>query len=121
MMKPEVSIPVGLATAVLVLSVYQHAMPSYVDHRQGEPGDTEAASAEKVATWTAAGLVSAISLVAKDPVVFMIGGTMVIVASWWHKHANAVNPITGKAFAPNVKQLDDSSTAMPADLAYTPA
>jgi len=99
-MKPEVSLGMGLATGVLVWSIYQHAMPSLVDHRVGDPDDPNAAKAERAATWTAAGAVAGISLLARDPTVFVIGGAMVVVLSFWHRHANMVNPLTGRATTP---------------------
>lgn len=108
-LKPEVSLGVGLATGVLVWSIYSHAMPALVDHRAGDPDDMDAAAAERVATWTAAGVVAGISLIAKDPVVFMVGGTMVVALSLWHRHANMVNPLTGRATAQTVALPEDAS------------
>lgn len=108
-MKPEVSIGVGLATAVLVFSIYQHAVPALVDHRVGEPDDPDAAAALRVASWTAAGATAGISLLAKDPTVFVMGGVMVIAMDLWHRHANLVNPLTGRATA--------LTSAAPADVA----
>jgi hypothetical protein len=113
-MKAEASIGMGLAVGVVVWSIYSHAMPSLVDHRSGDVDDTIAAKAERTATWTAAGVVAGISLLAKDPTVFVLGGSMVVVLSFWHRHANMVNPMTGRATAPvpvNPATVDD--TAVP--------
>lgn len=96
-LKPEASVSVGLATAALVYAVYSNATPSITEIRAAKPGDTDVESSRKLAAWTAAGAVGGISLITKDPTVFIIGGTMVIVLDWWHRHANAVNPIVGKA------------------------
>lgn len=117
MLKPEISIPVALATGVLVWSIYQNATPSYLDLRAAPANDKDVAAAEKLATWTAAGAVSAISLIAKDPVVFMVGGAMVIINAWWTRHGNRVNPMTGKATQIPVPAADN----MPPDVAYEPA
>lgn len=108
-MKAEVSLGVGLATGVLVWSIYSHAMPALVDHRAGDQDDGDAQAAERVATWTAAGAVAGISLIARDPTVFILGGSMVIVLSAWHRHANMVNPITGRATAPTVAMPEDAA------------
>lgn len=105
--KPEVSIGMGLAVAVMVWGIYQHAMPSLIDHRASEAGDELADGAERTAGITAAVAVSAISLIAKDPTIFVIGGSAVVIASLWHKHANMVNPLTGRAFARNPMGPDD--------------
>lgn len=99
-LKPEVSIGTGIALAALVYGVYSHALPSVVDHRVGDVGDVNAQAAERVATWTTAAAVAGIALLAKDPTIFVIGGSMVVAMSWWHRHANMVNPMTGRATAP---------------------
>lgn len=99
-LKPEVSIPVGLATAAVVYGVYQNATPTIADIRAGSPQDETIDGTRKMAAWTAAAAVAGISLIAKDPTVFIIGGSMVVVLDWWHRHANAVNPDTGKALLP---------------------
>jgi hypothetical protein len=117
MQKPEVSIPAGLVTAALVYAIFQQATPSYVDLRVNEPNDTAAASAERMATWTAIAAVSGISLLAKDPVIFMIGGIATLALAWSQRHGNAVDPTTGTA----VPRGSTPNPQMPADLAYDPA
>lgn len=100
MLKPEISIATGVALAALVYGVYSHALPSVVDHRVGDLNDADAAAAERVATFTTAAVVSAVSLLAKDPTIFVLGGGMVVVMSFIHRHANMVNPMTGRATSP---------------------
>lgn len=100
MLKPEVSLGVGLATAAVVYSVYQNATPTIADIRTGPPQDDHIDSSRKMAAWTAAGVVGGISLIARDATVFIIGGAMVVALDWWTRHANAVNPDTGKAVLP---------------------
>lgn len=117
MLKPEVSIPVALATSVVVFAIFQGATPPYVDQRAAPPNDPDLSKAGRMATWTAAGAVSAISLIAKDPVVFMVGGAAVIVMSWWCKHGNAVNPLTGRA---STVAAHPDDNMVPPDLAYEP-
>lgn len=98
-LKPEVSISVGLATAALVYSVYANATPSITEIRAAKPGDSDVEASRKLAAWTSAGVVAGVALVAKDPTVFILGGSMVVVIDWWHRHANLVNPAVGKATA----------------------
>jgi hypothetical protein len=117
-LKPEISVPVALATGVVVFAIFQNATPPYVDQRAAPPNDPDLSKATKLATWTAAGAVSAISLIAKDPVVFMVGGTAVIVMAWWGKHGNAVNPMTGRASTMPAPSVDNNALAP--DLAYQP-
>ena len=96
-LKPEISISVGLATAALVYSVYSNATPSITEIRAAKPNDSDVEASRKLAAWTSAGVVAAVSLIAKDPTVFILGGGMVVAVDWWHRHANVVNPLVGKA------------------------
>lgn len=96
-LKPEVSIGVGLATAGLVFAIYSNATPNLADIRTAEPDDGDVESTRKLAAWSSVGAVSAVSLIAKDPTVFVLGGSMVVLLDWWHRHANAVDPRSGRA------------------------
>jgi hypothetical protein len=115
-MKPEVSIAMGLAVGALVGMIYQHAMPSLVDHRVGDPEDDTARKAERTAAVTSAAIVIGTALVAKDPTVFVIGGSVLIGFSLWHKHANLVQPLTGRATAPPAMDVDNNPMA--GDMVY---
>ena len=117
MLKPEVSIGVGLATAALVWGTYNHFMPTVVENRALGFNDPHLESTERQASWTAAAIVAGVSIVAKDPVVFILGGAMVIILGWTHKHANMVHPETGSA-VPYVTppQATDASTYTPSEL-----
>jgi hypothetical protein len=99
-LKPEMSLGVGLATAAVVYGVYQNATPTIADIRAGAPGDEVIDGTRKMAAWTAAAVVAGISLIARDPTVFIVGGTMVVAVDWWHRHANEYNPDTGRATLP---------------------
>ena len=96
-LKPEISIPAGLATATLVYAIFQNATPSIADIRVAPVGDEHIAASERLASWTAAGTVSAVALIAKDPNIFIFGGAAVVALAWWHRHANLFNPNTGSA------------------------
>lgn len=91
-LKPEASIGTGLAVAALVIAVYSRAVPSAADVRVGSRDDDDIDAARKGAAWTAAGAVAAISLIAKDATVFVIGGGMVVAIDWWTRHANTNDP-----------------------------
>ncbi len=96
-LKPEASIGVGLAVAGVVWSIHSNATPALVDVRASEPNDEDIDKAERLATWTSVGVVSGISLIAKDPTIFVIGGAMTVAVAWWYRHANRVHPMTGLA------------------------
>lgn len=91
-LKPEVSLPVALATATIVYGIYSNGMPPVVDIRTAPQNHPDVDSAERAAAWTSAAVVAGISLIAKDATVFIIGGAMVVAMSWWHRHASNVNP-----------------------------
>lgn len=106
-LKRETSLGVGLATAAVVWGVYNSALPSIAEARVAKPHDQDLAAAERTATWTAAAIVGGISLIAKDPTVFVMGGTMVVALAWWHRHSNAYNPAMGTAMTPSSRQVMD--------------
>lgn len=97
MLKAEVGIPAALATAAVVYAVYTQATPSIADIRSAPAGDDHIEASRKGAAWISAGIVAGISLLTKDPTIFVVGGAMVIGLDWWTRHANQVNPATGKA------------------------
>lgn len=96
-LKPEGSMMAGLATAALVYGVYQNALPSIADARSAQPSNVDLQAAERSAGFISAGIVAGVSLIAKDPTIFILGGSMVIAMSWWHRHADMVKPELGKA------------------------
>lgn len=124
MLKPEASIGVGLATAAVVYGVYTTAVPSIADVRSLPQGTRDIEASERSAAWMSAAVVGAISLIAKDPTVFILGGSMVVALSWWYKHAETVNPEFSMAVPKGddlPEQFDESSMAEAEDYANAPA
>lgn len=97
---PESSVVAGVATAGLVYAIFQATGPSVADKRVSQPNDPELSASERTAAWTAAAVVSAVSLLAKDPTIFAIGGVSVVVMSWAHRHANLYDPAARAVVAP---------------------
>lgn len=97
MLKPEVSLPVGLATAAVVYGVYQAALPPVADVRTADRSHPDVQAAERTASWFSAAVVSGISLLAKDPTIFVIGSSAVIALAWWYRHSDQVIPELSKA------------------------
>jgi hypothetical protein len=118
-LKREVSLGVGLATAALVWGVYNTALPAVADVRVGQPQDPDIAASERTATWVSAAAVAGVSLISKDPTVFVLGGTMVVALAWWHRHANHFNPAVGSSTTPSSRQVMSELNAMGAG--YSPA
>jgi hypothetical protein len=118
-MKPEVSIGTGLATAVIVWAVHQQATPTAAEMRLSDSHDADLDSARRQASWIAAGIVAGISLIAKDATVFIIGGSMVVILDWWTRHANEVDPTTGRATSHS--PTPDPTMEVTDPTAYAPA
>lgn len=96
MLKPEVSIPVALATAAVVYGVYNVALPSFADSRMAAPDDSNLAAAENNALFLGVAACAGISILAKDVTPFVYGGLTAVLLSWSHRWHKAVNPSTGK-------------------------
>jgi hypothetical protein len=94
--KPEVSLGLGLATGAVVYGTWQHFVPNQADVRVGKPGDETLEKARKQAAWFSAAIVGGISLIAKDPTIFIIGGVMVVGLDWATRSNNWTNPLSGR-------------------------
>lgn len=100
MLKPEVSIPVGAATAAVVYGTYSYvAGPNLADVRTVNPdgqGEKLLASQERTALLVSVAVAGGISLIAKDPVPFWFGAGLAVVLSWCHRYARNVDPTANK-------------------------
>lgn len=92
-LKLEASVVAGLATGALVYGTYQMALPNTADIRSLESQNVDITGAEKTAEWTAAAIVAGVSLIARDPTIFVIGGTIMVAVAWMNRHANAITPV----------------------------
>lgn len=95
-LKPSESVMVSLATGAIVYAVYQSNLPTVAESHATEPHNASLESGRKKAVWTSAAVVGAMFLLTHDPNVFMVGAGATIALDWMHRHANAVNPNTGK-------------------------
>lgn len=94
--KPEVSLGLALSVGVSVYAIYQISMPAVADVRVAPPQDGTIEGTRNLATWAAALFVGGVSLLAKDPTIFVVGGAEVIALDWFYRHANAIDGATGK-------------------------
>ncbi len=99
LLKADQSIIGSLAVMTATYALYSNGLPSVADIRTAQPGNMDIDAAERSAAWMAAGVVAGVSILAKDPTIFILGGATVIGLSWWYRHANMVNPEIGKAVA----------------------
>jgi hypothetical protein len=100
MLKPEMSLGASLAVMAVDFGIYQIHMPATADIRSSAPHNQAIDSSRKGATWTAVGACAALSLLAKDPNIFIFGGGFAVVLDWYYRHANAVHPLTGMVTMP---------------------
>jgi hypothetical protein len=96
-LKPEGSIMAAVAMGAFVYGTYQAFLPSVADARSAQPGNQDLQAAERSASFITAGVVAGVSIIAKDPTIFIVGGAMVIGMAWFHRHADAVIPELGLA------------------------
>ena len=111
-LKPEASLMSGLAVAAVVFAIHSNATPSIAD-MQGLPAGTKDVDvSERKATWMSAGVVAGISLLAKDPTIFVIGSVMTIAMAWNSRHALWTETKTGLLNAgPGVSQVSANDLA----------
>jgi hypothetical protein len=94
-LEPPASIGVGLATAGVVFAIHSNMTPTVADIQSLPAGNKDIDGAEKRATWLSIGVVSGISLIAKDPTIFVIGSIAVIGMALFTKHANWTETANG--------------------------
>lgn len=96
-LKPDVSLGVALATATVVYGIHSNMTPNNADVRSLEANNMDVQASERAASWISAAVVAGISLLAKDPTIFVVGGTMVVVMAWTTRHADQVDTVTKRA------------------------
>lgn len=96
LLKPNEAMLGSLALSTFVVGVYTVALPHAVDIRASAENDGHVASTEKTAAWISAGAVSGLSILLRDPTMFIMGSLTIVGLSWWYRHANTVNPAIGR-------------------------
>lgn len=119
LLKPDQSLIASLAVISATYAIYSNGLPSIADIRTAQPGNQDIDSSERSAAWMAAGVVGLVSVLAKDPTVFILGGATVIGLSWWYRHANMVNPDFGKAVADYARPTSSVTAQAEADATST--
>lgn len=107
---PTASLGMSLATLAVVQAIYSNATSPLNDIRSLDKNNTDVNASERAATWLAAGVVGGISLLAKDPTIFTIGGIGVIAMAWMHRHADQVDNVTNSATGYATKLADVGNT-----------
>lgn len=94
-LKPDAAIMGGLATAGVVYSIHTAFHPPVADIQGLPAGNQDIDNAERKATWLSIGVVSGISLLAKDPTIFVIGSAATIAMAFMTRHATWTETKTG--------------------------
>jgi hypothetical protein len=106
-LKPEGSLMGGIATGALVYGIYSMNLGNLAEIHTTPAGDGNARAARKKAAIEAVSAVAAISLLAKDVNIFILGGGIAVLLDWHARHAVEAHPETG--------QLTDNTGYVPAE------
>jgi hypothetical protein len=110
-LKPDSSVMTGLAEAAAVYVIYQAALPNHADIRSAPPHNNDVESARKGAAWKSAAVLGFVFLLTQDLNSFLIGGLALGGIDYMTKHANGINPSTGKLAAPGSSISEPSAQA----------
>ncbi len=113
-LKPSESMMVSLGVIAGVAAIYGN-LPSIPEIRISDPDDDDMAKSEKSAALLAIAFVGGVAGITKDPTVFVLGGLTMISLSWWHKHANAFDPATGRVVGAGAQPLGKTYAQMADD------
>lgn len=121
-LKPEYSVMGGLAVATMVYAIHSNATPTQADIRALPAGTKDIDSSERAASWLSAGVVAGVSLLAKDPTIFVIGAAATIGLALWTRHSNYTESIGGKYLSPGdaMKAGTDTGPTVAETEPYTP-
>jgi hypothetical protein len=114
-LKPDTSVLLGLANGGVILGIYNGNLPFMAQIRTGDAHDGDIEATRKAAAWTSAAILGFMYLVTRDRNAFLIGGLVLTAVDFTVKHANGVNPGTGKLDDVNGSQITEDAQlyAMP--------
>jgi hypothetical protein len=110
----EYSLMGGLAVGAVVFAVHTNFTPTQADIQAMPAGLPDIDAAERKATWISAGVVAGISLLAKDPTIFVIGAAVTVAMAFTTRHANYVEGAMGKVLTPSEQVQAGSANSGPA-------
>lgn len=76
--------------------IFQHFVPHMADVRRAEPMNTDIEKAERQGLFIATTFTLLVAGLYRSAEVFAVGGAVILGLDFATKHANAVNPQTGK-------------------------
>jgi hypothetical protein len=117
---PEASILGGLAVAGVVVGIHQVAKPATADIQALPAGTPDIDRANKTATWFSILAVSAVSLMARDPGIFIIGSGATVAMKLWGDHANWTESVMGRYLSPSEAASAGTQATGPAPVETEP-
>lgn len=119
-LKPEFSVMGGLAVGAIVFAVHSQATPSQADIQALPAGTPDVDRAERNATYLSAGIVAGISLIAKDPTIFVIGAVITTGMAVWTRHSNWTESVGGKYLTTSESAAAGTSSTGPEPVSTQP-
>jgi uncharacterized protein with NAD-binding domain and iron-sulfur cluster len=111
-LKPEASVMSGLAVAAVVFAIHSNFTPSVADMQGLPAGNKDVDKSERQATWLSAGIVAGISLLAKDPTIFVLGSIATVALAFTSRHAVWTDSTSGMVNAgPGQSAVSANDTA----------
>lgn len=110
---PEASVMTGLAEAGAILAVYAGGLPSHADIRSAPANNTDVEAVRKKAAWTGGAIIALVFVMTRDRNSALIGGAALAGIDFLVKHANGVDPGTGKLAGGAPVAVADNDTAFP--------
>jgi hypothetical protein len=86
-LKPEASVVAGVAVMAMVYGIHTVFHPTVADIQALPAGNADGVDSEKKATWLSIGVVSGVSLLSKDPTVFVLGSIATVGMAFFTRHA----------------------------------
>jgi hypothetical protein len=117
---PEASILGGLAVAGVVVGIHQVAKPSQADIQALPAGTPDIDRANKTATWLSVLAVSGVSLMARDPGIFILGAAATIGMKLWSDHSNFTESVMGRYLSPSEAMSAGTQATGPAPVETEP-
>lgn len=119
-LKPEAGVLAGLAVVTVVFAIHQNATPSQADIQALPAGTPDIEKAERKATWLSAGVVSVVSLLAKDPTIFVLGSGATVAMAFWTRNSNWAESIGGRYLSPSEAMQAGTDNTGPAPVETEP-
>lgn len=119
-LKPEAGVLAGLAVVTVVFAIHQNATPSQADIQALPAGTPDIDKAERKATWLSAGVVSVVSLLAKDPTIFVLGSGATVAMAFWTRNSNWAESIGGRYLSPSEAMQAGTDSTGPAPVETEP-